>query len=766
MASPLEEVNHPKSSSPPTPSQWEPPVTCGVCGGDLKDPHLLPCLHCLCRECLPRAARENGRIKCPTLNCGDCSTTCRQPDTVAFPRCEKRHSECVPVQCTTVRRYVEGRKLVQKVASGERISCGNSTCDEPDAAATAFCYNCCLFFCPHCLKSHKALEGVIGKHNVKTVDAIRSGTKKDEAALFCKPSSLFCSRHKGEVLKYHCVLCDILMCQVCTVDKDSTHCPAYLSSEEPLPLRHLQAMEVAQKVVAGSKEQCKIVRETVEGWGSEMERKKETALCDTRLAFQALHAILDHREKELCNHIRAVSEARKENIDDIIHLCHQKEDNLSYKQSMLSFLSAEGSPYEVISYRGVVDAGRTQRRSETTISRVMQFLPKQKATLKAAIERFGCVEMGACPANCTMEPRPAKIRKFLDIDSLAFTLTTANREEAPCGVGGDMIQAFLRPKPPLPGPPIKAAVNDKENGQYEVTFDLTYTGECEMSVLVNGTHIQGSPLSLGIDVTLLLAKGKNITGACKGMLQFPQLPGCLSGVATSSNGTIFVTDQSNHKIHVFDHTRTFVRSFGQEGTGNGQLRSPRSVVTTSEGLLYIANDNGVDVLTENGIFVRRIGTGVLGTPFDAAVHNGEVFVADISHNCVAVFSQEGDFVRTIGSTGTGPGQFRYPMSVAISPNGALHVSDCHNCRVHVLSIQGEYIREFGNRQLSYPNKLQFTSGKHLLVADRFNNCIAVFNQSGVWAASIPCAGHPVGLSFDQKGDLLVACLISKCVRIV
>lgn len=41
-----------------------------------------------------------------------------------------------------------------------------------------------------------------------------------------------------------------------------------------------------------------------------MERKKETALCDTRLAFQALHAILDQREKELYDQIRAVSEAR------------------------------------------------------------------------------------------------------------------------------------------------------------------------------------------------------------------------------------------------------------------------------------------------------------------------------------------------------------------------------------------------------------------------------------------------------------------------
>lgn len=180
---------------------------------------------------------------------------------------------------------------------------------------------------------------------------------------------------------------------------------------------------------------------------------------------------------------------------------------MGYKQSMLSFLSAEGSLHEVISYRGVMDAGQTQRRSETTMSRVMQFLPKQEAALKAAIEGFGCVEVGACPANCTTEPRPAKTRKFLDIDSLAFTLTTSNQEKTPCGIGGEMIQAFLRPRPP-----IKAAFSDKENGQYEVTFDLTHR-ECEMPVLVNGAHIQGSPLSLEIDVSLLLTKGKNIIGA-------------------------------------------------------------------------------------------------------------------------------------------------------------------------------------------------------------------------------------------------------------
>ena len=770
MASPAEEVAKPKTVSPQAMSHWEPPVTCAVCGGELKDPYLLACLHCLCRECLPRAAREDGRLKCPHIDCGDCSTTWRKPDVVAPPRCEERSSECVPVQCATVGRYVEGKKIIRKVSSGERISCGNTTCESPNAEATVFCCDCWLFFCNSCLKSHKALEGVIGKHKVSSVEAIRSGTGEGEAALLRKAVPLSCPHHKGEVFKYHCKLCDVLICQACTVDKDSPHRPAYLSAEVPLPPQHLQAMELAQKVVTCSKEECRLARETAEGWGNEVERKKETALRDTRQAFQAIRATLDHREEALCEQIRAVSETRKVSITDTIHLYRQKEETLSNKQAMLSFLSTEGSPHEVITYRRVVGAGPTHRRSDAAVSCVMQFVPKQEAALQEAIEGFGRIEVGACPANCTLKPTPDKVHKCFDSDPLVFTLTTVDQEKTSCSVGGDIVQAFLRPRPPIPGPPIKAAVNDEENGQYKVTFDLTYTRECELSVLVNGAHIQGSPFALEPDpvseVPFLLTRDVNTLVACNSTLKFPQQPGYLPGVTVAPSGIIFVTDFSNHKVNVFDNGRNFVRSFGQQGVGDGQLLNPKSVVATSKELVYVASDNGVDVLTENGDFVRRIGTGILDTPWDVAVHYGEIFVADSSNNRVAVFSQEGELVRTIGSAGSGPGQFQYPAGVAISPDGDLYISDCRNHRVQVLTTQGVFVREFGKEQLTYPNKLQFTVDKHVLVADRYNNRIAVFTQDGAWVTSVACAGHPVGLAADRKGDLLVACYNGGCVRIV
>ena len=133
---------------------------------------------------------------------------------------------------------------------------------------------------------------------------------------------------------------------------------------------------------------------------------------------------------------------------------------------------------------------------------------------------------------------------------------------------------------------------------------------------------------------------------------------------------------------------------------------------------------------------------------------------------VAVFSQDGELIRTIGSQGTGPGQFKYPTSVAISPDGELYVSDCHNngC-VQVLTPQEVYIREFGKGQLSYQHKLLFSGDKHVLVADQLNHRVAVFNQNGALVSSLPCAQSPHGLAVDKKENLLVACYRDKCVQI-
>ena len=53
------------------------------------------------------------------------------------------------------------------------------------------------------------------------------------------------------------------------------------------------------------------------------------------------------------------------------------------------------------------------------------------------------------------------------------------------------------------------------------------------------------------------------------------------------------------------------------------------------------------------------------------------------------------FVRFLGGSGEGPGQFREPMGVDLGPSGELYVADTRNARIQVLSPEGEFLRRWG-----------------------------------------------------------------------
>ena len=103
--------------------------------------------------------------------------------------------------------------------------------------------------------------------------------------------------------------------------------------------------------------------------------------------------------------------------------------------------------------------------------------------------------------------------------------------------------------------------------------------------------------------------------------------------------------------------------------------------------------------------------GVRGNPPEALTDptavvtdpaNGDVYIAE-SHTDVAdpnlvgrisVFDKNGKFLRVIGKTGTGPGEFRTPHAVEFDSKGRLIVADRHNHRIQVLTKTGKFIGEY------------------------------------------------------------------------
>jgi outer membrane protein assembly factor BamB len=78
--------------------------------------------------------------------------------------------------------------------------------------------------------------------------------------------------------------------------------------------------------------------------------------------------------------------------------------------------------------------------------------------------------------------------------------------------------------------------------------------------------------------------------------------------------------------------------------------------------------------------------------FDSA---GNIYITDGYINSrVAKYDRNGDWVKSWGEPGTGPGQFRLPHSIAIDKDDNVYVGDRSNARIQVFDTNGNYLREF------------------------------------------------------------------------
>ena len=711
---------------------------------------------------------ENVRLKCS--QCGDASTAWND-GKMSESECQVDSVRCFPVPNGPLARYIEGIKIVHKVTSNVPIPCGNKRCRSGDSPSTVYCTDCSKFLCERCYDGHEA-QDVFERHVVKTLEEVRTLDPQDLQVLTSKNATpIVCQRHKGKVLEYSCEQCNVLMCQACAVDCKSPHTPVFLDDSVSHP--HAKAMKIACQTAVCFGKKCEKIENKFQSQIRTVDNKKEASLVAINTTFQAIHEAVEKRKEELCRRVITTAEEKKQTISSKLTSAQREKEASSNTQSSLQFLLSSGSSHDVIASKDVVLTHQSvltskwcQEEFESTVSQVVTFDPTNQDALLKAIDDFGVVESGACPANCTVEPKPESVQ-WNRSDPVTLTVITFDRENIRCTRGGGNVEAFLHPKSPIPGPAIKARVVDDKNGRYTISIPTTYPGECDLYIQVNRRDIRGSPFVVnflpksGSPMSCFPKLNKNVRelGANKRYLKYPQQGGFPWGIAVGQNGHIFIADYNKHQIHVIDKQRKYIRSFGQQGSGNGQLFSPTGIAVDHDNRLYIGNrsNNRIKVVGNDGAFVRQIGAGHLSQPFGVTVHNKHVFVAECGNHRISVFTLDGQLIRTIGSQGSGPGQFNVPYAVAFAPDedGDMYVVDRDNSRIQVFNANGVYQREFGKGQVESPTDIICTTDHHVLVVDYSNSCVVIFNTMGQLIHSFQVGTNPRGLAIDHNGDLLV-----------
>ncbi|MFT5358054.1 MAG: hypothetical protein ACI9KE_005291 [Polyangiales bacterium] len=171
--------------------------------------------------------------------------------------------------------------------------------------------------------------------------------------------------------------------------------------------------------------------------------------------------------------------------------------------------------------------------------------------------------------------------------------------------------------------------------------------------------------------------------------------------------SFFVLELGGARVQRFDLSDGPVAAFGEYGAEEGQLARPRDIALGADGLLY---------------------------------------VADSLNHRVQVFTQEGAFVRAIGSAETLNGA----RSVVIDHEGDVHIAT--EASVEVFSSTGTYLGSYAS-ELHSPRCVRVDINGDTLVVDSVLGVVTRFDSQGRALDSISPDGTPTWLSMHPSGSL-------------
>ena len=231
-------------------------------------------------------------------------------------------------------------------------------------------------------------------------------------------------------------------------------------------------------------------------------------------------------------------------------------------------------------------------------------------------------------------------------------------------------------------------------------------------------------------------------------VDFGRLPpgrkwGSTASVTTAPDGTIWVVDRC-----------------GVSGAGGTTCSGPNVAVAP------------IFQFDTSGTLLKNFGAGMFVSPHKLTVDpEGNLWLADNgSHQVFKLSPSDGKVLMTLGKkgvAGTGTDEFDAPTEVAVAANGDIFVGDGHtgggaavgNARIMKFDKTGTFLKTWGRKgmgpsEFDVVHTLALDSRGRLLVGDRQNNRIQVFDAGGKFIAQWFQFGRPSGMHIDKRTDTL------------
>ncbi|XP_068736324.1 E3 ubiquitin-protein ligase TRIM71-like isoform X1 [Montipora capricornis] len=727
-------------------------IACPSCKKRFVSPVLLPCLHSMCKKCL-----NNEKLK---LSNNVKLRIC--------PVCSQKFDLRKDFPLNFV-----ANNMVNLAAVGENTTLDFvcDSCETEGEKVTMRCNDCQLFLCAFCTTAHRRMTAT-KTHILQPVEQLKEHHLKN---------STLCSVHLSERICYYCSTCCETLCGECTRTRHKGHEFRKLDEvAKTLKINMVNLVEQVKGKVNNLSGKVTIIEQEI----STLKDQKRNIRASIEEYFKVITEALNNRMNELVNEVESLCTTKFELL-----FSRQKELEQTVRHANGCCLFAEsaitqGSELEILSVGEIVIrrltllVEETERhltsplQSEVAISNAIEFVGEQEKIVND-ISHLGHVKEQTSSTPC--EPTlcilsTAKQHQHVITGEVnRMSLTAVSRQGKTQQRGGDKVKlsfslAGSRVTPDNAG--FKYGCQDNKNGTYTLAYVITKPDTYWLHVSVNGFPVADSPVTVTVRPKDWIGSHLILPSEDCGGFSHPY------SVIVDAHDHVLIADSHNHRVKILSLNGEVLKTFGSQGTVEGQFNFPYCLALSRKGNLIVVTDgqnHRVQVVTPSGKLARSFGgfgdkVGKLNHPHGVAIDNSDrIYVADSGNSRIQIFSHEGIPVGMIVFK-----DMACPWGVAICKTGHIAVTDYNNHRVYVFNEDGSLFLQFGSRGdgnglLNNPAGITVDDEGQFVVADRSNHRIQIFQQNGSFVTKFGGKGQgdglmrfPAGVAVDRRGHLYVA----------
>jgi DNA-binding beta-propeller fold protein YncE len=146
---------------------------------------------------------------------------------------------------------------------------------------------------------------------------------------------------------------------------------------------------------------------------------------------------------------------------------------------------------------------------------------------------------------------------------------------------------------------------------------------------------------------------------------------------------------------------------------------------------------------------------------------GQLFLADENTHRISIFSVDGQYLRCFGQRGSSDGRLDRPSGIAFDQNDNIYVVGSLNHRVQKFTQHGEFLAKWGSKgsgegQLNMPWGIAVDCQGDVYITDWRNDRVQKFTTDGRFIMTFGSSGagedqlnRPNGITVDAEGNIYV-----------